>query len=299
MNRKVGDLDENQLVTRIMQRLPAGKGVVVGPGDDCAALLGPPGRNTLILFKTDSILENVHFLADAPPRLIGRKSVARCVSDIAAMGGRPTQALVTLAVGAETPLRWVDSLYDGMQQLGEEIGFGICGGETIHSVNGCMISVSMLGLVGEHDVVLRSGGQPGDLLYVTGHLGGSLAGHHLKFLPRVEEGVWLAANAQPSAMIDLSDGLAEDLPRMASASGTGYQIDWDALPLNRGVTKKQAVSDGEDYELLFAIPESRVERLQAWTRFFPKTPLTHIGNLVESSEGMHFEEHGYDHFAKR
>jgi thiamine-monophosphate kinase len=145
---------------------------------------------------------------------------------------------------------------------------------------------------------MRSGGRPGDRLFVTGLLGGSLAGRHLTFEPRVEEARWLALRFQVHAMMDLSDGLGRDLPRMALASACGYEIDEAVLPRNKGCTTAQALGDGEDYELLLALAPREAERLKIlWPRKFPKLQLTEIGALAELGTGEGRTKYGYDHFA--
>ena len=143
-----------------------------------------------------------------------------------------------------------------------------------------MISVSLTGFVERRRWIGRGGGKPNDELFVTGRLGGSLRGRHLKFTPRIEEARWLTKNFSIHAMMDLSDGLGADLPRLARASDVGFEVDETALPLNRGCTIEQAISDGEDYELLFAISPQHAKSLAgSWRRKFPDVPLTRIGRL--------------------
>ena len=132
--------------------------------------------------------------------------------------------------------------------------------------------------------VERGGGKEGDYLFVTGRLGGAIRGKHLRFVPRIEESRWLTAHFRVHAMMDLSDGLGADLPRLARASKVSFEINMEALPLNSGASPENAISDGEDYELLFAISRGAAKRLrQAWTRKFPKVPLTRIGSLIPPS----------------
>jgi thiamine-monophosphate kinase len=148
------------------------------------------------------------------------------------------------------------------------------------------ISVTLTGEVSRHFCVFRSGGKAGDLLFVTGRLGGSARGRHLTFEPRVEEGHWLARHFQVHAMMDLSDGLGADLPRLARASGCGYRLDEAELPLNADCGVSQGVSDGEDYELLFALSPREAERLRImWPRKFPGLELTEIGELTGAGGG--------------
>jgi thiamine-monophosphate kinase len=163
-----------------------------------------------------------------------------------------------------------------------------------------VISVAMTGMVARRDFVRRSGGRPGDVLYVTGVLGGSLSsGWHLRFRPRLDEARWLVANFRVRAMMDLSDGLASDLPRLARAGGTGFVVDPAVLPRRRGATVLQALGDGEDFELLFSVEAREADRLEkAWRKRWPKVRLTRIGRLVADGacEGLG-RARGYDHFA--
>ena len=166
------------------------------------------------------------------------------------------------------------------------------------TVTAAVISISVTGFVEKDRWVGRAGGKAGDEIFVTGHLGGSLRGHHLKFVPRIAESRWLTENFHIHAMMDLSDGLGTDLPRLARTSNVGFEVDEAALPLNRGCTIRQAISDGEDYELLFAISakDSR-SLLSRWQKKFPKLPLTRIGRLNPKSKIQNRKfPAGYLHF---
>ncbi len=283
MNKTLRDLGEDALVRRLVARLPPGPDVLAGPGDDCAVVRGP-ARGEVLLLKTDAVVEDVHFTADTPPRLVGRKALARVLSDMAAMAARPAHALVTLAAPPQTPVAWVDAVYTGLCALAKKHSVSVVGGETTRARQR-LISVTLTGTAPERAWAARGGGQAGDVLLVTGRLGGSIAARHLRFEPRLEEGRWLAANAPVHAMMDLSDGLAKDLPRLAALAGLGFQVNFDQLPRHRGCNVKQAWSDGEDYELLLAVPEKALARLLPnWTARFPKLPLTPIGRLVSVAE---------------
>jgi thiamine-monophosphate kinase len=160
-----------------------------------------------------------------------------------------------------------------------------------------VISIAATGSVARDALVLRSTGRPGDVLMVTGRLGGSIAHKHLHFTPRLREAEWLVSNFKPTAMMDISDGLAKDLPRLAESSGCGFELDFDALPREQGCGIDQALGDGEDYELLFAMASERVSELKAaWVKNFPELELTEIGRLVEHGKGMTLSG-GWDHFA--
>ncbi len=292
--KTVGELGEDPLVAQLCEGLALAKNVVVGPGDDCAVVR--EGRS-LILLKTDAVVEGVHFLPKAPAKKVGWKAVARVLSDFAAMGGRPGEFLVTLALPKETPLRWVRSLYEGMSACLAEHGGVIVGGETTSLPAGApiMISVAARGAVTARQLVTRDGGRPGDAIFVTGFLGGSIKGKHLSFTPRLEEAAWLTENFRVRAMMDLSDGLAKDLPRLAKLSGCGFEIEREAIPRTRGCSVGAALADGEDYELLFTISDRSAKKLESeWAASFPT--LTRIGTLTEN-EGDNLSG-GWDHFSR-
>lgn len=296
MKRKtLRDLGEDALLRRLLPRLPLGAEVVAGAGDDCAVTRGPR-KGELLLLKTDAVVEDVHFTAATPPRLVGRKALARVLSDVAAMGGRPGQALVTLAAPPETPVAWVEGLYRGLCDLARRYGVSVVGGETTRARQR-LVSVTLTGTVKARRWAARGGGKAGDALLVTGRLGGSLRGRHLRFEPRVEEGQWLAENAPLRAMMDLSDGLAKDLPRLAGLAGLAFEVDDDRLPRQRGCSVEQAWGDGEDYELLLAVPPRAVSGLlRQWHQRFPKLPLTEIGRLVKPGGGEKAPAGGWDAF---
>ena len=290
--KRLRDIGEDALIERLVKDFSS-DGLVAGPGDDCAVV--DPGRGRLRLLKTDAIVEGVHFLPQAVPTQIGWKAAARVLSDFAAMGGRPEFVMVTVALPGTTTIAWVDSLYRGIRRCLEQHGGILAGGETSSVPDGApvVISVSGEGSVARKHWVGRGGGSPGDVIAVTGRLGGSIRGKHLRFTPRLEEGEWLAARGA-SAMMDLSDGLAKDLPRLAKASSCGFAIDESSLPMTRGCSSDEALGDGEDYELLVTVPRRRWSRLiEDWPQEF--VPLSSIGELVEEGGSL---EGGWDHFGK-
>ncbi len=295
---KLQELGEDRLLAKLISSLATSRDVVAGPGDDCAVLRGG-ADGKLLLLKTDCVLEGVHFEKDAAPRDVGWKAMARPLSDFAAMSGVPQFALVTLIVRPETTLRWTTSLYSGLRKAAERFGVLIVGGETSSTTGPATISVSMVGSVEPDRWVARSGGKTGDELFVTGRLGGSLRGSHLTFTPRIAESRWLSAHFDLHAMMDLSDGLGADLPRLARASGVAFELDESALPRNRGCSIQDALADGEDYELLFALDPADSAKLQrSWRRKFPRLPLTRIGRLkpLASKLNRHRLPRGYVHF---
>ena len=288
------DIGEDALIARLVGLVPRSENPAAGPGDDCAVI--DHGGPTLQLLKTDALVEHVHFLPSAPARAVGWKAVARVVSDFAAMGGKPEQFLITLALPPETAIEWVEELYRGIGDCLRAFGGLLAGGETssVPSGSAAVISVAATGSVAREQLVLRSTGKPGDAVMVTGNLGGSIHGKHLDFTPRLCEVAWLTATFKPTAMMDLSDGLAKDLTRLAAASGCGFTLDETVLPLTPGCTPAQALTDGEDFEILFTLEAERVtELLDAWP--FPELPLTCIGQLVKSGEGTSLTG-GWDHF---
>ena len=225
-------MNEFDLIQLLTRSLPKNKSVVVGPGDDCAVLdLGLPDR--LLLFKTDAVVEGVHFTSSAPPEKVGHKALARCLSDIAAMAGTPLAALVTIGLPTTFDSSYVESLYAGMNLLARRLDVAIVGGETTTNPERIFISVALLGIVPPGKAVLRSGAEVGDAIFVTGELGGSLAGKHLEFEPRLAEARWLAQNFSIHAMLDVSDGLAGDIRHLLKASRVGAELLATAIPISR------------------------------------------------------------------
>jgi thiamine-monophosphate kinase len=282
----------------LLRGLPAGADVIAGAGDDCA-IIGRPRDARWTLLKTDCVIEGVHFLRETDPRRVGWKALCRAISDIAAMGGEPRHALITVAASRESELAWLESFYAGIRRAARRFAVGVVGGETSRSPGPTFVNVALTGDVDRRACVRRDGGCAGDVLYVTGSLGGSLAGRHLDFSPRVAEAQWLARTFQISAMMDLSDGLAADLPRLAKASKCGYTLEEKAIPRTRGCTLEQALCDGEDYELLFALSPRRSAALEAaWRKRFQRLPLTRIGQLtLRQKQQQALARRGYDHFA--
>lgn len=292
--KTLAETGEDALIERLVALVPRASGEGCGPGDDCAVV--DNGGAFLGLLKTDALVEGVHFLMSAEARQVGWKALARVVSDFAAMGGEPEHFLVTLALPGGMKVKWIEDFYRGMGDCMARYGGVLAGGETCRVPDGsaAVISIAATGRVLRGTEVLRSGGKAGDSLWVTGRLGGSLAGRHLTFLPRMEEGKWLAAQGCVTAMMDLSDGLAKDLPRLARASGCGYALETDLLPRNVGSTVAQALGDGEDFELLFSTRGEK-DLLGKWREKFPAVELTRIGRLLTAGKGAPLDG-GWDHF---
>jgi len=310
-------MNELELIARLAPDLATGRGVVQGVGDDCAVLeAGWRGKH--LLFKVDAVVEGIHFTRQAAPEQIGHKALGRALSDIAAMAGTPTHALVTLALPREFDPSYIERIYRGLNALAARHGVGVVGGETTTNPERVLLSVALLGEVEAGKAILRRGARPGDALMVTGELGGSLAGKHLEFEPRLAEARWLAAHFEIHAMIDLSDGLASDLRHLLKAGGVGAELLAKALPISRAARWRArhlpgaraplaaALEDGEDYELLFAVPGRLAVKLaDAWKSQFPALRLSCIGKVTstpgvllrETAGARPVTEHGYVHFA--
>lgn len=291
---KLSRVGEDALIASLLGELPGSRNLI---GDDCAVVDFRGAKNLLVL-KADCVVERVHFKPSTNAELVGWKAMMRPLSDFAATSAIPQFALITLIVPAPKSASWVKKLYRGLNRAAREFDVVIVGGETSATRGPVAISVTVTGFVERGRWVSRAGGRRSDDLFVTGKLGGSLQGKHLKFVPRIHESRWLTKNFRIHAMMDLSDGLGTDLPRLARASKVGFKIDKAALPLASGAKIDNAISDGEDYELLFAIsPRHRARLQKAWRKNFPKLPLTRIGSLVHpSSFNLHPLKRGYVHF---
>lgn len=292
---RLKDLGENALVAALLQGVPHNAELLVGAGDDCAVVRGDGQWD--VLLKTDVLIEGVHFYKGTPPALVGRKALARAVSDIAAMGGLPQHALITLMAHPSCPAAYLLDLYrEGIYPLARQYGISIAGGETAAlPCEGLIINVALTGRVEHACAVLRSGGREGDILCVSGRLGGSLgSGRHLSFEPRVELARFLMHSPyRPHAMMDISDGLATDLPRLAQASQLSFTLEEDKLPCHEGCCPQNALCDGEDYELLMAFSAEQWAGLSTLTL---PTPLHAIGRLQKEG-GSTLHQAGWTHFA--
>ena len=289
-------LGEERLLQRMTRSLRPHRFVLAGAGDDCAVTQFGASRK-LLLLKTDCVVEGVHFQSNAPAPAVGWKAMARPLSDFAAMSGLPEFALITLLAPAKTNVQWVKQAYRGLARAARRFNVAIVGGETSRIDGPLAISVSVAGSVEKGRWVSRRGGKRGDELFVSGRLGGSIRGKHLRFIPRIAEARWLTENFRINAMIDLSDGLGADLPRLARASGLAFELDESAVPRTPGCTVEEAISDGEDYELLFAIRCRQADQLaQLWKKTFPNLLLTRIGRLIEGGAKNDQQLAGYVHF---
>jgi thiamine-monophosphate kinase len=299
--------DEDSLIQLLKHRYPFKCAQLkAGIGDD-AAVIRPKGAAEFWLITADMLVESVDFHRGwTLPRQLGRKSIAVNLSDLAAMGARPRFFTVSLAVPSDIPQRWLLDFHDGLTEKGKAFGAFLIGGDLSSAEKHIMISITALGESQNRKVLYRSGGKPGDLIYVTGSLGRSAAGlkllqdpdsegrisfrkqallAHLDPDPRCDEGLWLAQSGLVSCMMDLSDGLSMDLPRLCAASGIGAEIHVQSLPVFPEAATwnldpvELALHGGEDYELLFAVPRSKRRRLERnYPAAFPR--ITCIGEMI-------------------
>lgn len=319
-------LNEKALIARIRRQAGRSKNVIAGIGDDCAILRIPAGQETIV--TTDFSLEGIHFRRDwHPAQSVGHRCLTRGLSDIAAMGGEPLAAFLSLAVPDDLPQRWIDNFLDGFLQLAKKHRVVLAGGDTAESPNGILADIMVLGHCPQGKAIRRSGARPGDLIYVTGMLGGSAfalrelstssrsavrAGNfpaHFFPTPRLAVGKFLSEKQLATAMIDLSDGLSTDLAHICEESGIGAEIEASAIPLATAGKSKQevplefALHGGEDYELLFTTPAKR--RIPA---LIGNVSITCIGRIIREKKmfligkkGKRKElvPAGWEHFARK
>jgi thiamine-monophosphate kinase len=288
-------MTEFEYIHWLRGKTPSDPRVPVGPGDDCAVVAGASGEPWLV--TTDMLLDGVHFvLEQTEPRRIGRKAMAVNLSDIAAMAGRPVAAVVSVGLPRQAPANLAEELFLGLREKADEFQTAIVGGDTNSWDGRLTLSVTLLGQTGPAGAILRSGAKAGDWLLVTGPLGGSILGKHLDFTPRVREGLLLSQMATLHAMIDISDGLAADANHLAEESGCGIVLKADAVPIAPAAYQLQdgqtplehALSDGEDFELLFALPPEHAQRLLE-LQPLAETTLTCVGECIEE-KGLFLQE---------
>ena len=308
--RKVGTLREFDLIRWIREQVPRDERVVVGIGDDAAVVRSSRGP---LLVSTDILLEGVHFdLSEARPREVGWKAMACSISDVAAMGGRSTVAVASAALPAGFSEADARDLVGGMLDCAGEFGVRLVGGDVSASTGPLVVNVAILGEAAGAPV-LRSGARVGDAILVTGELGGSRLGRHLRFRPRQDEALALVARFDIHAMIDISDGLARDLHHILEESGVGARLFAHAVPVSEDARRAarrsgkspldHALADGEDYELLFTLGDEDARRLLATPPFSVRVSrigqITASGAVLELPDGtsVPLEPQGWEHTA--
>lgn len=277
-------LSEVELIDWLRGRVAQPSSVAVGIGDDTAVLRASDRE---WLATVDMLVEGVHFdLARCTPHQVGRKAMGVNLSDIAAMAGQPTHALVAIGIPPGRPESLATELLGGIDAMARSFDVAIVGGDTNGSPSGVVVSVTLLGHPTGRGPVLRSGARPGDVLFVTGRLGYSLAGRHFDFRPRVNEGQLLHARYDLHAMIDVSDGLAADVRHLAEESRCAVVVDERRIPFAEPVISDgrsplhHALADGEDFELLFGVPPDQAADLEA-SQPLLGVSVTRVGEFLE------------------
>lgn len=312
---------EKSLIDRIRRSSSRGPGIAIGIGDDCAVLRVPPGHELLV--TTDFTLENVHFRRRwHSPEVVGWRCLTRGLSDIAAMGGVPRAAFLSLALDRNVPQKWVNRFMSGLLDAAKEFRVTLAGGDTAESDGGIQADIVLVGSVPKGNAILRSGARPGDAIYVTGALGGSAAGleelrkrkvrasdfaRHFHPTARLRVGQWLRRRGLASAMIDISDGFSTDLAHICEESGVGAVVEAAAIPRARvgrplrPVSLDLALHGGEDYELVFT-SAGRIPAKVAGV------PVTRVGRITrkrgmilvgEDQRPRKLVAHGWQHFQPR
>ena len=300
ISKSVSALGEERLITEIQRWLGSvSPRAPFGIGDDCAVL--PPSRGPQLI-TVDPVIYPRHFNDRVDAGQVGAKLLKRNLSDLAAMGGRPTAAVLALTLAPEVSLTWLEKFYRGLAKCARQYDVRIVGGDVAQANGALAASLTLLGEATGPRTLTRNGARAGDYIYVTGRLGRSLqSGHHFSFTPRLKEGSWLAQQPQVCAMMDVSDGLAKDLHALTPLGSTPAVMA-ATVPRQKNASLRAALTDGEDYELLFVLHASsdRARFEQQWRRSFPRVLLTPIGRFVSgevSGKGLvdFTRYHGYEH----
>ncbi|MDI6759058.1 MAG: thiamine-phosphate kinase [Candidatus Omnitrophota bacterium] len=275
----INKIGEFGLIEKFKRLIKTDSSVIVGSGDDCAVL--EFDKNNYLLFTCDMLVKGVDFKACDDPYLVGRKSLAISISDIASCCGLPRYCLISLGMPKNTSIKYADRLFKGMLSIAQKFKINITGGDLSRSGE-VTIDVSMLGIVEKKNLVLRSRAKIGDMICVTGELGGSILGKHLRFVPRLEEAAFLAKNFKINSMIDISDGLIQDLGHILRQSNRGAMIYENLLPISKCSSGlADALYSGEDFELLFTLNKNEAQRLLEKSDKFKI-----IGEVVSEKQGL-------------
>ncbi|MBU0549147.1 MAG: thiamine-phosphate kinase [Candidatus Omnitrophica bacterium] len=278
---KIKELGEFGFIDLIAKMTKPSSGVIKGIGDDCAVL--PFNRSNYLLFTCDMLVEDVDFTSRDKPYLIGRKSLGVCLSDIAACGGTPCYAQVSLGLPEDTSSKRAVELYQGIISQAKQFEVKIVGGDVSRSEK-LVINVSLLGLVKHKDLILRKGAREGDVIFVSGSLGGSIYGKHLTFTPRLKEVKYIVNNYKPNSMIDISDGLIQDLSHILKQSNKGAVVFQELVPVSASARKlEEALYMGEDFELLFTLGLSQARRL---IKSKKNKQFTAIGSIIDKPRSL-------------
>jgi len=331
----LADIGEFGFIDRIADRFGISENSgIIGIGDDCAVI--PETTSEALLVTTDLLIENIHFLKKAiSPADLGHKALSVNLSDIAAMGGIPTSAFLSIALPSSIDLNWIDEFLSGMEQLAKAASVSLLGGDTTHTKLGIVINICVLGKAKKKNIKYRYTAVPGDVICVTGVTGDSAGGldiilnhwdkerdeiddllihahHHPN--PHLKQGFWLAQQTAVHAMLDVSDGVDSDIQRIMGASKVGARINIERLPVTQSFLKaaeryhwdshEMALSGGEDYCLMCTVDPGDIEILSAQFNEKFQHPLQPIGSILDNRRLEYYHHnkpvkllhHGWDHF---
>lgn len=310
-------MDEFKLIEALKRKIPKAASTLLGIGDDAAVLNVAKGKQLVV--STDVMVEGVDFkIKELPPEKIGRKALAINLSDMAAMGAKPKAFVIAIGKPLSVTPGWLMRFYDGLLKLAKQFNVDCVGGD-FSKAKEFFAAVTIFGEAAPDSAIQRSGARVGDWIAVTGSLGGSILRHHHDFTSRVREGLYLAEHFTPTAMIDISDGLAQDLGHILKASNVGARIDLDRVPMSCDAKRlasgnpekalQRALGDGEDFELLFTMPPwQKIMLDKSWKKKFPKVPLSWIGKIEGKKQevfwckngkpvrGFKIRKKGFSHF---
>lgn len=323
---------EDHFIEYLKEQFPS-TGTPIGIGDDCAVIPCENGKAWLV--TTDDLVEGVHFLKDQiTPKDLGYKTVAVNVSDIAAMGGEPKYAFLSVALPKTTECLWVRAIIDGIKEACNKWDIHLLGGDTVGSKRDVFLNLTLIGSAAQENIKYRSKAQLGDVICVTGHLGDSGGGlkalqqeilhtkeseylihSHFHPEPSLKQGIWLAAHPEVHAMMDISDGLDCDLRRLIKSSQKGAIIEIDSIPISTFLSKacaqegwnamQLALTGGEDYCLLFTVPSEALDDLQNSYQKVFNAPFFTLGHITDKTNEILYSQKGeiiqmnyqrYDHF---
>ena len=277
---RLKDIGEFGLIKRFQKKINLNSSVVKGSGDDCAVL--KLNKSSYQLFTCDMIVEGVDFSKTADLKLVGQKALAISISDIAACGGIPKHAVVALGLSRNMQVYQIDRLAKGLFNLAGKFKINIVGGD-ISASNKLIIDVSMLGEVKKNKLCLRQGAKVGDMIMVTGEFGGAIKGKHLKFTPRLSEAQFLVNNFKINAMIDVSDGLIQDLGHILKQSSVGAVLYESLIPLSKqALDTEEALCSGEEFEMLFTAPRDQASKIIQSAKYRFKL----IGEIMPETFGL-------------
>jgi len=299
---QLSDLGEFGLIKRIKKQIGKYSSVVCGVGDDAAVV--PLSSGKYLLLTTDMLVEGVHFTKKMSAKAIGHKAIAASISDIAAMGGIAKYAVISIGVPASCSKQFILALYQGIKKTAKKFQVNIVGGDTVRS-NKMIVNVALTGEAKRNEVVYRNGARKGDQIFVTGPLGKSLlSGWHLRFVPRIAQASYIVKKCHPTSMIDISDGLVADLGHILEESRVGAIVEESLIPYRRGSHLKNALYDGEDFELLFTLPFLQARKYQKQAK--KPYQFYRIGEIVDRGKGFRIKSakgilkrinvKGYAHF---